>query len=432
MAKTSNNRASAFLQSLLLLALPLGAVAWIELPIPGTTNKIAVMLTELLSVFVFLFLCSRLLNKKNSLRTLLPGTFERVFAAISVLFIAYVGATTLMRIITEGFSADFLSYPRICFVLFVVFILLNADVFTVQQKRSATLALATVVNAVELLFFIINGDLRLRAGFVNVNIYACGIIMTIPLLLHLFYTEKGIAMRLLTGANLFVCVLLIPITGSRLGLFLLLFALIVSMLLHFRLAPAVRVLQSALPVVLAVVCLVAVCSSPNHKPVYSNVLRATMLDRYFEIENQDLVYEETGPEGEKELVSTSDSMRSDLWKQAVEEIKEHPVFGTGKMTFNVYVSGRYIDQSAHNFLLEMLMCYGALGTVLYLASLVCMLIYILRRCKGVNQRLVLLSLVLYGGFSFMQPTFVSYFLLCWFVILLTAMADTKTKKSKKK
>lgn len=428
MTKSSKKQKSAFLQALLLLALPLGSVAWIQLPIPGTESKLAVMLTELLSIFIFVFLCSQVLNKKKSLKILLPTALERVFATVSVLFFAYMAISTLIRFFTVGFDADFLSYPRICFVLFVVFALLGGDVFSVKQKHTATLALVTVVNAIELFFFIKNGNLRLSAGFVNVNIYACGIIMTVPFLLQLFYSEHSALMRILTGLNLFVCALLIPATGSRLGMFLLLFALVVSVLLHFRSAPAVRVLQSALPVVLAAVCLVGICTVGQNKFVYSSVLRATMLDRYFEIENQDLEFQEVGPDGEMELVSASDTMRSDLWKQAVEEIKEHPVFGMGEMTFNVYVGGRYIDQSAHNFLLEMLMCFGIVGTLLYMTALVCMLLFVLRRCNMQNKKSVLLSLVIFGGFSFMQPTFVSYFLLIWFVLLLTGMMNDKKQK----
>ena len=429
MAKKALTKTDKIIQMVFLLALPLGAVTWITVPIAAAGKNLSFMLTEVLSVFVVLLIWSRLFSKKRELSVLLPTALERVFILLSALFFVYAALTTVWRFAAQGFSFAFLSYPRISFVLYAVFFLFCSDIFSAAQKRSALLVLVTFFNAVELFLFLTNGNLRQSVGMVNVNIYACGVVMSLPLLLHTFYFEERAAVRAIIGFDLFCVTLLIPLTGSRLGILLLAVAVVGTVGVHFRSASAARVLQSGLPILLAVVCIIGVCNLPQFTIARNSVLRATMLDRYFEIENEDLHFEEQ-EDGSVELVSTSDSMRMELWKQALETIREYPLLGTGKLTTSVFVSGRYIDQSAHNFLLEMLVCYGAVGTVLYLGALICMFFIVLKRCKGTAKGICTLILVLYGVFSFMQPTFVSYLLLIWFVLTLTAAASGKPKKKK--
>lgn len=69
-------------------------------------------------------------------------------------------------------------------------------------------------------------------------------------------------------------------------------------------------------------------------------------------------------------IQRSDTGRSDLVKNGIEQIKMNPWFGTGDVLYetitDMHLEGGEIythEQSSHNFIIESLVCYGAIGFI---------------------------------------------------------------------
>ncbi len=156
----------------------------------------------------------------------------------------------------------------------------------------------------------------------------------------------------------------------------------------------------------------------------SSLWRATMLDKVMKIENDDLRYEisedvpmedESNEDDaadekvqDKKLQHTSDIIRSKMWTSAIENIKKDMWLGRGIVTFDVEMNQTVYQQSPHNFVLELLLSYGFIGTLLY--GMLLAAVFWQQFEKGtLHERLYkLLYIVVLLIFSCFQPTMLSY------------------------
>ena len=109
-------------------------------------------------------------------------------------------------------------------------------------------------------------------------------------------------------------------------------------------------------------------------------------------------------------IAKSDSMRSELFKLSIEEVKKNILFGTGNVFYEHEYSGSSgkVNAPVHNILLATLNCYGLLGLILIAAIiiLICIKFRILNfRAGKIQFKLTLLVLfTLYFGISMIQAT----------------------------
>lgn len=122
-------------------------------------------------------------------------------------------------------------------------------------------------------------------------------------------------------------------------------------------------------------------------------------------------------------VDRSDSMRSDLQKQGIAEFKKNPLFGTGDLYYTYDMGYKTMEQTAHNFILECLVCYGIVGT----AAIICMLAGMLCQCgflrkfrfNEITYRAFLLLVMLhYFALGMVQPSVFNTLLCPLFALLL--------------
>lgn len=103
-----------------------------------------------------------------------------------------------------------------------------------------------------------------------------------------------------------------------------------------------------------------------------------------------------------ENISRSDAGRNELYEMGYMEFMKSPLFGTGVVYFRQTISGMgEFNQSAHNFILETLDCFGLLGLIQLIAIYVLVTIKMPKynRCKSY---FVILSLAFFG-YSMVEP-----------------------------
>lgn len=123
-------------------------------------------------------------------------------------------------------------------------------------------------------------------------------------------------------------------------------------------------------------------------------------------------------------IERSDTMRSELVKMGLEQVKLNPFFGTGDLYYSYDLGYMKLDQTSHNFIIESLVCYGILGTLM----IAVLFIAILVECKIICKPLLKLwrfkvsaagTMVYYFAFGMVQPS-VYNTLLCPLLFLLLA------------
>ncbi len=129
----------------------------------------------------------------------------------------------------------------------------------------------------------------------------------------------------------------------------------------------------------------------------------------------------------------SDSMRSDLLKLGVEEVKKNFLFGTGNLFYTYDLGYKTMEQTAHNFLVESMVCFGLIGTLMIAAIVIfmvssCGMFKKSTVCSWQKKISVLAVLFHYFAFGMVQPS-VYNALLCPLFALLMAYYGSKLPKS---
>lgn len=141
-------------------------------------------------------------------------------------------------------------------------------------------------------------------------------------------------------------------------------------------------------------------------------------------ENLDHPSSETSIEQVQQQIGYSDSMRMDLIKWGLAQIKQNPLFGTGDVLYPYGMSeDRIVEQSSHNFLIESMVAFGAIGTVLLGALIVLMLKDVMQaqRASGGIKAVdvtVWMAVFYFFAFGFVEPTVFEQMTLPVFIIIL--------------
>ncbi len=126
----------------------------------------------------------------------------------------------------------------------------------------------------------------------------------------------------------------------------------------------------------------------------------------------------------QEQINRSDAMRADLLKQGIEEVKKNFLFGTGDLYYTYDMGWKTMEQTAHNFLVECLVCFGLIGTLMILASLLSILIdfgfFSKKGIKNYKQwTFILLVCFYYFAFGMAQPSVFNTLVCPTFVMVIT-------------
>lgn len=125
-------------------------------------------------------------------------------------------------------------------------------------------------------------------------------------------------------------------------------------------------------------------------------------------------------------IDASDYMRKKLVQHGIEQIKENPLFGNGDVLYRYRLKGNYAPmQSSHNFIIEAVVCYGAIGLVMIAALFITLLVEAKLFERSALRRwnykvTMLLTIGFYFALGFVQPTVFDVFICPLFVLTVAA------------
>ncbi len=283
-------------------------------------------------------------------------------------------------IVHKNYLGAVVGLGLVMILVFAVYLMqaITPEIFErATSLASAGSIFAAVVAVVEKIVYLFypqiaeNKDLRCASVFFNPNLFGTAVVFVILICLYKIISGRGSLWANLTviGINL----VSMALCGSLLGIA----ELVIGVLLLFvfnRNKIAVAVFSAS-----AAAGVGAVCFYPR------------LLPRIFE-------------------ASESLNLRYRVWQLSIILIKETPVFGRGLLAYMKYWPD-YIDKDlpfkvwpttcAHSMLLDGLLCFGIVGTVILIGFVVHMLLPALKcRFKKCDRAVTSLTFAMMGGFLF--------------------------------
>lgn len=452
------------LNYIILILILIFALEWIVVPIPNISKNIAFMGTELI-VFVLLILLIKKIHKKEYK----IENKKLIISSIIFLMISFV--EIIYRIIVYEFDMQFFSITRIYLVAIILFFAFDSKIIKKEYIYNSLIIFITFLDLGELIYLLINNSLRTSDIAININIYMCSALLVLPILFYRVYDNKlNLLKKVIIYFNIIAIIVLVPFSGSRTAIILLI-ATILGMIFVMRKYLNKRNSLKIIGILfLSIISIVLIYNFIADNYAKASLYRATNIDKIIGFENDDLrkrnletnipsdvttnkITKENSnqitkdekdytnknsiisqnvliennanvksnanvDQTEEKMSRTSDILRGQLWSEAIEKIKENPIFGKGIITLNYELSGKTVEQSPHNFILELLLSYGILGTVAYLISVKNMFknLY-LNNQKTENKLIFIGEILIFTCFALFQPIMMS--LICVIVLMYT-------------
>lgn len=330
-------------------------------------------------------------------------------------FISYYAIISAYRYFThEEFQES--VYYFVVFIGAVGFFLALIDKTLVIEPRA--LAGSIFVCSLSLIIFRV---VFLFIGFkyythppININILVA--VEELLVICYLFFLYKGdIRDKRECNGILILSSITILISGSRAGLCL--FVLVMGVVLVLCLRNNKNAFKQIVLVLLVSVVLTSILFAFDVEYVRKSVVREMWgmnhLIALHDGETEDIIT------SQNEQIERSDGGRIELIRIGIEQIKENPMFGTGDVFYEQRVAGIIANQSSHCFIIEFLVSFGLIGTLLGF----CLLGYVAYMLfKKIHKRLLcfaVLTCVTYFLYALIQPLFFNTLVMPIFVIVMS-------------
>ena len=418
--------------------------------------------------FVFITLCLTMTSTWVTDAVLIPLAVNRVFTLLCYLpFILAIAWKLLTDIRSIKYrKPDVLTYLFYGFSFFYAVITAYRFFAALEIKENLYYTIVLLGSAAAYLL-IRSGDITATEKELKKNLYAIAAYLVLYRLLYVFvgcyfFENQPINTNLLTGSlGILLPVLIVSLfqcRGDKKTVLLAMATLALALIVIIATGARAIFLLSILAVVVLVVCgiknktyLYRLVSVVGAAALVITVLAAVNFGsvRY-------ALYRETGisvssifggdsdgdtsalnpsnpnkdplQDSAYEQILRSDKMRDDLMKWGIEEIKVNPWVGTGNVLFSYTLNERFtFMQSPHNFLIESVLCYGLIGTVILAAVFITIILNTgLFRKAGKGAFLpkigIVLTAIYYFAFGFVQPTVFAPMICALFVLSLAAFS----------
>ncbi|MEG1301537.1 MAG: O-antigen polymerase [Erysipelotrichaceae bacterium] len=356
---------------------------YVNVPNPFSINSVAkVSLSELLLLFLSFYSFILILKKKRYK--------DKEFLIFLLFIISFLIITATRIYVNNSLSLSINITETITFVFFfsylVKFNVLKKSVILISIISA--LSFTNISSVIYILFY--NISFRSLPVMGNVNIYISFVLICIPFLIYEYQNHKNRVTKIVVYANLFMCLFLFPLTGSRVSTVFLLFLLISVYILIYKKINFL-IMKKVLIILFCVIfslsyyyktnidikndidrtiSLFVVQKTDDSKEnntstdkdnVNEEKLNTNASDN---IDMNEPIQEDNKIKDNNEIgmVEYTPNLRKDLIVHAVQLLKSNPLLGTGRPT--VYVN-QIAEFPIHNYLLEVFLNYGLLVGVLY-------------------------------------------------------------------
>lgn len=374
-------------------------VSWIG--VPEAVTKIATILLYLPFV---VFICWKAIV---DLKTRTVNVSIIAYYA----FLVYYGALVIYRYFGGMEVKENLYYTLILLGSISLFsIICNNKTLADARSLCSNVCFFSIFLLIYRILFVLCIKRHIYYSPINEIAIGGSIIILFPAVVkRLWESEGNTRWSALSMLSIFGLMVVVFTLSSRSSLFVMLFELLcVAVLLFKRKRVWVKYVSAIIASVLFVLLLVVFDVGESRYAVYRETGWAISTETT-EKSTMDPSNIPTPEQSASDQITRSDSMRNDLLRMSVEQVKANPLFGTGDVLFSYDVAGQTFEAPAHNFILATLNCYGLVGLLLLVILVFSILIRnrafcIFDTCAQETRLLFLLTLVAYFGMGMVQAT----------------------------
>ncbi len=300
-----------------------------------------------------------------------PSKRSKYVLLLSILFIIYYLVITIYRY-TNGFNAFQSNYIASIYISsLVLYFLIDSKIINTFNIFRKLLIISSLINFAQLFISYQLSSVRFSYLLLNINVYNVAMIVMMPYFIYfVMYQGEIIRNKIWIGIcwlNIFFSIFFVISSGSRSGLYLLIFTILSCLILNFR-NNIYRSLKSMLPFLLIALA-ITLLYQINFLDLRKNMARQFISITAITDVGSFPGFNPEDTTAIKEEISGSDSVRSYLWAESLHEIEKNPLFGTGKTLFIVEYDKKFVFQGAHNVFLELSLAFGIIGMLLYFSIL---------------------------------------------------------------
>jgi len=358
---------------------------------------------------------------------------KKRFTGINIvyyIFAAYYAVLTGYRLINGSEFKESIYWTISLFGSVALYLQIYYGDIKITRREYATNFIAIGIYMV--LFRLVHslvGKHILVAAPINPNITTGVVALLVPFLVDILCDPQASKKQMwMSGLTLSACLVVIATAGSR-AIFLLT-AMVVAALLGcrvWRYKNLRRVAASCLLSVLVVASMMAVNVGNVRYAVYRQINISFLLPNAGmsdPIEPDESDPDKDTQDAAQQQINNSDAMRSDLIQMGLEQIEQNLWFGTGDVEYPYAMAEDYIpNQSSHNFIIETIICYGLIGSILLIVLLVLLVLttHIAKKPWSADWRIrisLMLTALFFFGLGMVEPTVYNKIMCPTFVMLM--------------
>jgi len=423
----------------------------IKVPNPiSISNRFSLQVAALiLSALGFYVIIYRLLFKKRIKELNKSG---RYILITTIALLAYYFISIAVR---------YLIYQRLTISIVTIEVLLFGIIIYVFIKDH-NIKYNAVLRGLGYFLFVINlwcilsciatgGTIRGSSLLSNINVYVGFCFITFPLLMNYYIENINKLENKILLISSFLTTSIFILSGSRFGIWVFMFEILFCLIFIIRIKFKKTEIGVGAIIFLATFCIVFGMTFVNPQiekdmtrtlevpqKVMGKILKIKVPSSSIDgnenlLENQDPIKEEEiqdenlvsdDPDQEKapENGIITSLTRNRIHNRVDDILTKHWVLGVGRHAVYFYGWGY---QSPHNYLSEIVMCYGAIGGIFYLLIALYPILYFIQNRKRTRNnkqyKLYLIGYTALFGFSMLEPLMIDKILI---LILIWGLAPT--------
>lgn len=390
-----------------------------------------ILINQILTVFIYLpfvlMIIVKLVGDLKEYRSIIKRPIECIY----YLFAFYYAIITGYRLLNGMEVKENLYYSIIFFGAIALYLLIRSKKIKISQSELVTnLLWVDIFFVLYRLIYCLVGVHFIENPPVNINLTSGAVAILTPFVANWLINECSTKRDKALGW-LILCsnIVVVLTTGARAIFYLVVVIVGVSFLCNLNNRKG---LLRAVSAVLVGCLVVAFLAMANVGEVRYSIYRQTgltisavnILDSSAE-NPSDSTENSVDPQKQlaEEQFSRSDYMRKDLLQRGIEQVKLNPLLGTGDVAYECQIGDYKAIQSSHNFLIEAIICYGCIGLVIIAGLFITLIVdtKLFRRetrtkCK--SKIVLILTVLFYFAFGFVQPTVFNYIICPLFVLIV--------------
>ena len=333
-------------------------------------KNISINFTLIILTCFCIYFFYKLLIKREYVN--LPKTCKNILVLLGIITIYFIASTLINFFRDDNFSISITMTSYIALAM-LVYIFINYKNINYDDIIKPIYLFFFIINILLISEVFVNGETRSTKILGNINVYISLMLICFPLIRD--YSLKGKFDIILKCLIVVSTLIVLLVSGSRFGL--------ISFVIEFLFCEVInhKITKKKCMIFVIILLLLGSCIAIFYN---TNETLKKVIQRTFEYPIRLFNLITNTPNDNLPFQPSENSLtREKIYNQSIKIIKNNLFFGTGRPS--VFMNNWGL-QGAHNYILEILLCYGIIGGTIYIILSLYPIIDLIKnnKCKHLN------------------------------------------------